>query len=101
MRACQFRRQSLDVQIEKLTGCDKLFEEKRNSTTDARPRIKQCLDFIRNGDQLVITRIDRLMRSTLHLCQIAVTLREKGVDLIVLDQRMPRTVACSSENDLH
>ena len=76
----------LHVQIEKLTGCDKLFEEKRNSTTDARPQIKQCLDFIRSGAQLVITRIDRLARSTLHLCQIAVTPREKGVDLIVVDQ---------------
>ena len=35
---------------------------------------------------LVVTRIDRLARSTLHLCQIAETLREKSVDLQVLDQ---------------
>ncbi len=35
---------------------------------------------------LVITRLDRLARSTLHLCQIAETLKEKGVDLQVLDQ---------------
>ncbi len=35
---------------------------------------------------LVVTRLDRLARSTLHLCQIAETLKEKGVDLQVLDQ---------------
>ena len=35
---------------------------------------------------LVVTRLDRLARSTLHLCQIAETLKEKDVDLQVLDQ---------------
>jgi DNA invertase Pin-like site-specific DNA recombinase len=80
--------QSLDVQREKLEGCDKLFEEKRSGTTDARPQLKECLNYVRDGDQLVVTRIDRLARSTLHLCQIAETLREKGVDLVVLDQNI-------------
>ena len=80
--------QSLDVQREKLGDCDKLFEEKRSGTTDARPQLKQCLDYVRDGDQLIVTRIDRLARSTLHLCQIAETLSEKGVDLVVLDQNI-------------
>ena len=80
--------QSLDVQQEKLRDCDKLFEEKRSATTDARPQLKQCLNYVREGDQLIVTRIDRLARSTLHLCQIAETLREKGVDLVVLDQNI-------------
>ncbi len=80
--------QSLNVQHEKLSDCDKLFEEKRSGTTDARPQLKQCLIYVREGDQLIVTRIDRLARSTLHLCQIAETLREKGVDLVVLDQNI-------------
>ena len=80
--------QSLDVQREKLGGCDKLFEEKRSGTTDARPMLKQCLGYVREGDQVIVTRIDRLARSTLHLCQIAETLRKKGVDLVVLDQNI-------------
>jgi len=80
--------QSLDVQREKLSACDKLFEEKRSGTTDARPQLKECLNYVRDGDQLIVTRIDRLARSTLHLCQIAETLREKGVDLVVLDQNI-------------
>ena len=67
---------------------DKVFEEKCSGTTDARPQLKQCLRYVREGDQLIVTRIDRLARSTLHLCQIAETLREKGVDLVVLDQNI-------------
>tara|TARA_R110002110_G_scaffold40891_3_gene130576 strand:+ start:649 stop:1200 length:552 start_codon:yes stop_codon:yes gene_type:complete len=80
--------QSLDVQRDKLSNCDKLFEEKRSGTTDRRPMLKQCLEYVREGDQLIVTRIDRLARSPLHLCQIAETLREKSVDLVVLDQNI-------------
>lgn len=80
--------QSLDVQREKLASCVKLFEEKRSGTTDARPQLKECLNYVRDGDQLIVTRIDRLARSTLHLCQIAETLKQKGVDLVVLDQNI-------------
>ena len=65
-----------------------MFEEKRSGTTDARPQLKECLNYVRDGDQLIVTRIDRLARSTLHLCQIAETLPEKGVDLVVLDQNI-------------
>ena len=80
--------QSLDVQREKLSECDRLFEEKCSGSTDARPMLRQCLDYVREGDMLIVSRIDRLARSTLHLCQIAETLREKGVDLVVLDQNI-------------
>ncbi len=80
--------QSLDVQREKLRDCDKVFEEKQSGTTTARPRLKACLEYIREGDTLVITRLDRLARSTLHLCQIADRLKQKGVDLRVLDQNI-------------
>lgn len=80
--------QSLDVQRDKLTQCDKLFEEKRTGTSDARPRLTACLEYVREGDTLVVTRLDRLARSTLHLCQIADTLKRKGVHLQVLDQQI-------------
>ena len=80
--------QSLDIQLEKLNDCDRLFEERHSGTTDARPVLRQCLDYVREGDRLVVTRIDRLARSTLHLCRIAETLQEKDVDLVVLDQNI-------------
>ena len=47
-----------------------------------------ALDHVREGDALIVSRIDPLARSTPHLCQIAETLREKGVDPVVLDQNI-------------
>ena len=78
--------QSLAVQLEKLQGCDPIFQEKRSGTSDNRPQLAACLQYVRRGDTLVVTKLDRLARSTLHLCQLAETLQQKGVALRVLDQ---------------
>ncbi len=51
-------------------------------------RLNACLKYVREGDTLVMTRLDRLARSTLHLCQIAQELTRKKVDLKVLDQNI-------------
>jgi len=82
--------QSLDVQIEKLEsyGCDKIYKDKKSGTTADRFELKQCLDYVRDGDELIITKLDRLARSTLHLTQIADRLQNKGVELVVLDQHI-------------
>ena len=42
--------QSLDVQIEKLRDCDKVFQEKRSGVDTGRPALKRCLEFLREGD---------------------------------------------------
>ena len=80
--------QSLDVQLDKLKDCDKVFQEKKTGTSRTRPRLKACLEYVRDGDTLVVTRLDRLARSTLHLCQLAEQLQEKGVNLKVIDQNI-------------
>lgn len=80
--------QSLVVQREKLNQCDKLFQEKQSGATHKRPRLHACLEYVREGDTLVVTRLDRLARSTLHLCQIADELARKQVHLQVLDQHL-------------
>ena len=80
--------QSLDVQQDKLSHCDKLFEEKQSATSGKRPRLAACLEYVRGGDTLIVTRLDRLARSTLHLCQIADDLQRKGVHLQVIDQNI-------------
>jgi DNA invertase Pin-like site-specific DNA recombinase len=79
--------QSLEVQLEKLKHCDKLYQEQR-SATGKRLKLAACLEYVREGDTLVVTRLDRLARSTLHLCQIAEELRHKDVHLQVLDQQI-------------
>lgn len=77
--------QSLDVQLDKLAHCDNIFEETTSGTSATWPRLKACLASLREGDTLVITRLDRLARSTLHLCQMAHVLERKRVHLHVLD----------------
>jgi len=80
--------QSLEVQLDKLQHCDKLFQETHSGAAGPRPQLRACLDYVREGDTLVVTRLDRLARSTLHLCQIAETLARKQVHLQVLDQHI-------------
>ncbi len=80
--------QTLDVQLSKIQHCDKIFQEKKSGAADKRPRLEACLEYVREGDTLVVTRLDRLARSTLHLCQIASRLEQKQVALQVLDQNI-------------
>ncbi len=80
--------QSLDVQLDKLKDCKKIFQEKKSGTSGKRSQLEACLEYVREDDTLVVTRLDRLARSTLHLCQIADELRRKGVELQVLDQNI-------------
>ena len=80
--------QSLDVQLDKLRHCDKVFQEKKSGTSDKRPKLQACLEYVREGDAVVVTRLDRLARSTLHLCQIADQLESKKVHLQVIDQNI-------------
>jgi len=80
--------QSLNVQLDKLQDCEKIFQEKHSATSGKHPRLKSCLEYVREGDTLVVTRLDRLARSTLHLCQIADGLEHKGVHLKVIDQNI-------------
>jgi len=87
--------QSLDVQIDKLkaAGCGDIFQEKRSGLDGKRPELKACLRHLRKGDTLVISRIDRLARSTVHLHQIAEDLKARGIDLKVIDQHIDTSTA--------
>ena len=83
------QQQSLEVQRESVMkyGVSKIFEEKVSGTsTDKREQLKQCLEFVREGDELVITRIDRLARSVLDLQLIVKQLMDKGVTLTSTEQ---------------
>ena len=80
--------QSLDVQLDKLKHCDKIYQETKSGTIKQRFRLEACLKCVREGDTLVVSRLDRLARSTLHLCQIADLLKHKNVALQVLDQNI-------------
>lgn len=81
--------QSLDVQLEKLTnaGCTRVYKEKRSGRqAETRPELQAALGYVREGDVLVVSRLDRVARSVLDLAKIADLLARKGVSLRVLDQ---------------
>lgn len=78
--------QSLEIQLEKLKNCEKIYQEKASGLDSKRTQLQACLEYVRAGDTLVVSRLDRLARSTLHLCQIANELDRKGVNLKVIDQ---------------
>jgi DNA invertase Pin-like site-specific DNA recombinase len=77
--------QDLAVQLEKLKGCDKVFKEKRSGVDAGRPELQRCLEYLREGDTLLVTKLDRLARSTSDLYRIVSQLAEKGVEFKVLD----------------
>ncbi|BBW93815.1 DNA invertase [Pseudoalteromonas sp. PS1M3] len=80
--------QSLEVQLDKLNlaGCDKIYHEKQSGKTAERPEFQKCMNYLREGDTLVITRLDRLARSVIHLSQVAERFQEESIDLVVIDQ---------------
>ena len=79
----------LEAQLRELEayGCEKIYQEKVSGTsTQGRDELKECLDYVREGDELVITRIDRLARSVLDLQLIVKELSDKGVNLTATEQ---------------
>jgi DNA invertase Pin-like site-specific DNA recombinase len=77
--------QDLAVQLEKLKGCDRVFKEKRSGIDAGRPELKACLDYLRDGDTLLVTKLDRLARSTPDLYRIVSQLTERGIAFKVID----------------
>ena len=74
--------QSLDIQNEQLlnAGCEKIFIEKQSgASTSNRQELARALEFVREGDKLVIYKLDRLARSIVDLHKILNTLNSKGV----------------------
>ncbi len=75
--------QTLDLQRQQLSqaGCEMLFEEKVSGARRRRPELERLLAQLRKGDILVVTRLDRLARSTSELLRIAEHLNEKSAGL--------------------
>lgn len=74
-----------EAQLETLRreGCTKVFQEQVSSVGD-RPQLRACLDYLREGDTLIVTKLDRLARDTRHLLDMVETLTSKGVTLRIL-----------------
>ncbi len=79
------------TQIERLESakCKKIFSEKQSGTTKKnRTALAECIEYMREGDTLAITKIDRLARSARDLHNMVHDLEKKGISLLVLDQQI-------------
>jgi len=74
-----------DAQLRDLAahGCTKTFAEQVSSVAE-RAELERCLDYVREGDTLVVTKLDRLARSMHDLMSIIARLDKKGVSLRIL-----------------
>ncbi|MFI3804272.1 recombinase family protein [Vagococcus fluvialis] len=80
--------QNLDRQLKELegAGCEKVYHEKQSGkNTDDRAVFKECLTFLRQGDVLVVSSLDRLGRNYEDITKVVGVLNDRGVSLSVLD----------------
>ena len=85
-----------EAQADQLTaaGCARIFTDEGVSGKLARrPEWDACLDHLRSGDVLVITKLDRAGRSVKHLVDVGLSLRDRGIDLVVIQQGIDTTTA--------
>jgi hypothetical protein len=90
------RDQHPEAQHDALTaaGCQQVFLDKASGKLARRPELdKALLSANRSGDQLVVTKLDRLGRSLEHLIELSGQLQARGVDLVVLDQGIDTSTA--------
>jgi hypothetical protein len=75
-------------------GCERIFIDHASGKLATRPELdKALLVAERAGDQLVVTKLDRLGRSLEHLIELSALLQARGVDLVVLDQGIDTSTA--------
>lgn len=87
--------QNLDAQIDSLkqVGCERVFTDKISGTTKERPGWNDLMDYIRNGDMLVISELSRMSRSLSHLLEIVEDLKSRQVDLKSLRENIDTSSA--------
>lgn len=88
--------QNPEAQVKALqdAGCDVIRTEQKTGTKlEGRAELQTLLDFMRSGDSLVITRVDRLARSISDLQIIMQTLADRGVSLVCTEQPVDTNTA--------
>ena len=79
------KEQHLDRQLAALKDVDKLFTDKLSGANTNRPELQKMLAYIREGDIVMVTELDRLGRNNQDLTQIMNTIQNKGATLDVLN----------------
>jgi DNA invertase Pin-like site-specific DNA recombinase len=74
----------LEAQLRDLKGCDKVFQEQVSSVAK-RHELDAAIEYVREGDTLVVTKLDRLARSTKHLMDIVDVLKVRKAHLRIMN----------------
>lgn len=79
--------QELTAQLEQLraAGVEKVFQEKASGVREDRPELGRMLEYVREGDAVVVCKLDRIARSTKHLLEIVETLEKRKAAFRVLN----------------
>jgi len=87
--------QNLEAQLDALqqAGCDKIVSEKVSTRKEEREKLNEVLAWLRVGDILVCTKMDRLARSMRELLNIIDDLTERNIDVVFVDQNIDTTKA--------
>ena len=87
--------QKMDLQLDALedAGCERIYNEKTSGAAKSRPDLKRCLDSLRDGDTLVVWRLDRFGRSLKELVSKMEALEERGVDFVSPTEGIDTTTA--------
>src|SRR5947209_20230447 len=85
--------QNLELQGDKLRekGCTKIFTDKITGTKFERKELLAALAFLRDGDVLVVWKLDRLGRSLKHLIETVTKLQERNIGFISLTESIDTT----------
>jgi DNA invertase Pin-like site-specific DNA recombinase len=80
----------LDAQLRDLraAGCTKVYKEQVSSVDAQRPQLKAAIDYLRDGDVFVVTKPDRLARSTRDLLDIVEGLQSRGIEVRILSMNL-------------
>lgn len=97
---CSTEGQDLTLQLERLNAVkigeetiSKVFSDKLSGKDRKRPGLEDMLEYVREGDKVVITKLDRLARSLEDMLSISGELKRKRVQLVVLDQQIDTSTA--------
>lgn len=87
--------QNLDLQRRALAdaGCARVFEDVMSGSTTSRPELDRLLDYAREGDVIVVWRLDRLGRSLRHLIDVIEDLGKRRIGFMSLSDNMDTTTA--------
>lgn len=77
--------QDLTAQMEALSDCNKIFQEKVSASISSRPELQSLLEYVREGDTVVVTKLDRIARNTADLLNVIACLEQKKVAFKVLN----------------